>query len=204
MATPSIFVLSPAHCGGKRAATLTRPAAAFDLALRIRSDEGAPLGEVFSYISGLYFRGKLTYARAFAVPPPGLAGAWVITSGRGLMLPDARIRLEDVERFAGVAVDPAEACYIEPLRSDLRRLLRDLPDDCRIVLLGSIATTKYVEALLEVFGERLCFPEPFVGRGDMSRGALMLRAASEGAEFAYLSAAGAVRSRARDGRARTS
>jgi hypothetical protein len=197
MASTGIFLLSPAHCGGKRAATLARPAASFDLAIRLRSSEGAPLGEVFSFMSGLYFRGKLTYARAFAAPPPAMPGAWVITSGRGLMLPEAHIDLADVARFAGIAVDAAESRYLRPLRNDLIRLHSALPEDCRIVLLGSIATNKYVEALLEVFGGRLCFPEPFIGRGDMSRGALMLRAASEGAELPYVLAAGAVRSLAR-------
>src|SRR5690606_20239197 len=60
-----VFLLSPAHCGGRRAQLLLNEAAEFPLAQRIRSPEGAPLGEVFSFLSGLYFRGKLTYARRF-------------------------------------------------------------------------------------------------------------------------------------------
>ena len=36
--------------------------------------DGAPLGDVFAFVSGLYFRGKLTYALRFAAPPePGNA-----------------------------------------------------------------------------------------------------------------------------------
>ena len=45
---------------------LLNPAAEFPLALQLRSVEGATIGEVFSFLSGLYFRGKLTYARAHA------------------------------------------------------------------------------------------------------------------------------------------
>ena len=65
--------------------------------------------------------------------------------------------------------------------------------DARIVLLGSIATGKYVDPLLTVFGERLLFPESFVGRGDMSRGGLLLRATREGTELEYASLAGSER-----------
>jgi hypothetical protein len=61
------------------------------------------------------------------------------------------------------------------------------------VLLGSIASDKYVDLLLEVFGERLLFPAEFVGRGDMSRGGLMLRCATAGVEMSYLPVAGAKR-----------
>ena len=53
-----------------------------------------------------------------------------------------------------------------------------------------------MELLLDVAGDRLCFPEPFVGMGDMQRGSLMLRAASAGVPLPYVNAAGAVRSRA--------
>ena len=38
--------------------------AQFAMAVRLRR-EGLPLGEIFSFISGLYFRGKLAYVRAF-------------------------------------------------------------------------------------------------------------------------------------------
>ena len=70
-----IFLLSPASCGGKRAALLFNDRAEFDIARRVREGTGAPLGEVFSFLSGLYFRGKITYARAFQnAPPPARAG----------------------------------------------------------------------------------------------------------------------------------
>ncbi len=62
-----------------------------------------------------------------------------------------------------------------------------------MVLLGSIASQKYVAVLGAVFGSRLLFPRDFVGRGDMSRGGLLLRAARAGAELAYESVLGAER-----------
>jgi hypothetical protein len=61
------------------------------------------------------------------------------------------------------------------------------------VLLGSIATGKYADILMEAMGERLVFPREFVGRGDMSRGGLLLRQVREGRELEYIPVAGAVR-----------
>jgi hypothetical protein len=195
MPEPRIFLLSPAHCGGKRAAVLLRPEAEFPLAERFRSAAGAPLGEVFSFLSGLYFRGKMAYASAFADAPAGLPPALVITTDRGLVDPATEIGPDDLRAFARVPLNPAEPRYAEPLRASLRRLAH-APGSCRFVLLGSIATRKYVELMLEELGGRVCFPERFVGMGDMQRGALMLRAAECGAELHYMSAAGALRSRA--------
>jgi len=63
-----IFLLSPANAGGIRAKLMLRKEATFPLALRLR-DGRLTLGEAFSFISGLYFRGKLAYATAFAQPP---------------------------------------------------------------------------------------------------------------------------------------
>ena len=59
--------------------------------------------------------------------------------------------------------------------------------------LGSISTQRYVEPLLTAFGTRLLFPPAFLGRGDMSRGGLLLRAAAAANELAYEPLAGAVR-----------
>ena len=93
---PRIFLLSPANCGGIRAKIVASPAATFDLATRLRSPAGAPLGEVFSFVSGLYFRGKLAYARRFARPPdpddPVVAGgiSAVADCGVGLRVPRCR------------------------------------------------------------------------------------------------------------------
>ncbi|HWC04144.1 MAG TPA: hypothetical protein VHF87_15410 [Methylomirabilota bacterium] len=183
-----VFLLSPAHCGGERAQLVLRDQARFDLALRLRGREGVPLGEVFSFLSGLYFRGKLAYARAFARPADGLAGVMVITPCQGLQSPELRVRVPLLRRYGRVAIDPGDARYRRPLMRDARALavgLRSVPGS-EVVLLGSVASGKYVEPLAEVFGERLVFPADFVGRGDMSRGGLLLRCVSEGRELGYV------------------
>jgi hypothetical protein len=94
--------------------------------------------------------------------------------------------------FASVDVDAANPKYRRPLERSATALAADL-SDCDVVLLGSIASPKYVEVLLEVFGERLMFPADFVGRGDMSRGGLLLRSVSSAQELEYIPVAGAVR-----------
>jgi hypothetical protein len=50
---------------------------------------------------------------------------------------------------------------------------------------GAHRGRSYVDPLVRAFGYRLFFPPDFVGRGDMSRGGLMLRAASSGEELTY-------------------
>lgn len=169
-----------------------RNQANFELAVKLRR-EGAPLGEIFAFISGLYFRGKLAYSRAFAAPPDGHSGSFVITAGRGLVCPDQNVTIDDLIQIAAVPVDAAERRYREPLERDARAVAQAMGDDCDIVLLGSVATAKYMDPLLAIFGERLLFPAEFVGRGDMSRGGLMLRCAREGRELTYTPAIGAVR-----------
>lgn len=187
------FLLSPAHCGGKRAQMLVRPEASFDLAARLRSTAGASLGEVFSFLSGLYFRGKLAYAARFASPPPGLHGAYVITTNRGLLPPATPVRRDELCAMGATSIDAADAAYSAPLRRDARAIAAKLPDDAEVILLGSIATGKYVDVLLDVFGDRLKFPADFVGRGDMSRGGLMLRCVDSGSELSYAPVATASR-----------
>ena len=188
-----IFLLSPAHCGGLRARMVLSDQASFDLAQRVRVGGGAPLGEVFSFLSGLYFRGKLTYARAFANPPDDRAGVFVITPTDGLRPDDEPVDLARLRRFATVDIAGDDPRYREPLDRDARRLARRIGPDGEVVLLGSIATGKYVEPLLAVLGERLRFPADFVGRGDMSRGGLLLRCARAGTELTYVGVRDAVR-----------
>jgi hypothetical protein len=160
--------------------------AAFDVAVRLRSKQGAPLGEVFSFLSGLYFRGKLAYGRLFSRPPPGVPGVLVITPSAGLR-PDHRpIRQEDLRRFAHVAIDKRNELYRRPFKRDARRLAAATGPNCEIVLLGSIATAKYTEILTEAFGDRVLVPAEFIGRGDMSRGGLLLRCVREQRELEYI------------------
>ena len=165
--------------------------AQFDLAQRLRS-KGATIAEVFTFLSGLYFRGKIAYANAFARVTNGLCGVWVITPTRGLVDAQKRITLEDLREFAEVDIDEDDPRYRKPLERDVRSLAKTLSSRCEVVLLGSIASKKYVDLLLGTFGERLRFPADFVGRGDMSRGGLLLRCAADRQELNYIAVAGAI------------
>lgn len=158
--------------------------AAFDLAVKLR-ESGAPLGEVYAFVSGLYFRGKIAYSRAFAAPPPGVPASVVITPGFGLIPPDTVVTMDQLRDIAKVRIDVDDPRYRAPLERDARLLNEAAGPDCQYVLLGSVATPKYMEPLLNIFGERLLFPVEFVGRGDMSRGGLMLRCARSGIELTY-------------------
>ena len=189
---PRVFLLSPAYAGGQRAQMVMSELAQFDLARRLRSDDLPTLGEVFSFLSGLYFRGKLAYANAFANPAVSGADVLVITPNRGLLRADLPISIADLKGFGEVDIAEDDPRYRKPLQRDVRKLAKGLPT-AEIVLLGSIATGKYVEVLLENFGERLLFPADFVGRGDMSRGGLLLRRAVDRVELDYIPVAGAIR-----------
>ena len=183
--TNRVFLLSPANAAGKRAQLLLRQDAVFGLAQRLKNG-GLPLGEAFSFISGLYFRGKLAYASAFAAPPDEAPGIMVITACGGLISPDTLITQSDLCEISAAPVDASEPRYRIPLERDARRLHKQLGKNCEVVLLGSVATPKYVEPLLAIFGEKLVFPSEFAGRGDMSRGGLMLRCVREKAELTYV------------------
>jgi hypothetical protein len=185
-----IFLLSPAKAGGRRAQLLTRTLANFELARQVQIG-AATLGEVFTFCSGLYFRGKLIYARRFAQPSAALPGTLIITPSRGLVPAETYVGLADLEEFSLVNVDSAEPRFTEPLQRSARSLANE--SACEVVLLGSIATGKYVETLLPVFEDRLLVPAEFEGRGDMSRGGLLLRHALRGEELKYIPVAGAVR-----------
>ena len=187
-----IFLLSPAYAGGKRAQLILSDRAQFELARKLRSRRGAPIGEVFTFLSGLYFRGKIAYATAFARPIAESSGVFIITPTRGLVDAKTRITLNDLREFAEVDIDETDPRYREPLERHAEHLAKKLSPRARVVLLGSIATGKYVDVFLEHFGERLVFPAEFVGRGDMSRGGLMLRCAADRQELRYICVAGAV------------
>ncbi len=193
-----LFLLSPANCGGSRARQLLSPRAASTLATRLRSSEGAPLGDVFAFVSGLYFRGKLAYARRFAAPPAGAGslvgtGVHVITTTDGLVSPERMIARDSLIGYAGHEISADNPLFTLPLATDAAALRAAIPPECDVVLLGSIASPKYVDVLVEVFGDQLRFPLAFVGRGDMSRGGLLLRQAAAGVELEYGPVRGAVR-----------
>jgi hypothetical protein len=192
-----VFLLSPANCSGTRAKQILSPKAEFALACELRSRRGAMLGDIFAFVSGLYFRGKLTYSMTFASPPerdnPIIGcGVHVITPNAGLRGPDTYVTCEGLRAFADGDVHQDNATYRRPLEKSARALADEIGPECEVVLLGSVASPKYVDVLTTIFGERLLFPIDFVGRGDMSRGGLLLRKARERVELPYVPVIGAV------------
>jgi hypothetical protein len=193
-----VFLLSPANCSGQRARMVLSDRAHFDLAVRLRAERGVALGEVFAFVSGLYFRGKLAYALEFARPPEAGtdlvgSGALVITPTAGLRPAETAVTVDAIRAFAGVDIAANDPRYRKPLLASAHAIAEEIGPDCDVVLLGSIASAKYVDALTEVFGSRLRFPVDFVGRGDMSRGGLLLRCVGAGEELRYVPVEGAVR-----------
>jgi hypothetical protein len=186
-----LFLLSPASLNGLRAKQLMSPRAKFDAALRYRSPDGVEIGDAFAFMSALYFRGKIAYARRFATPSPlvGGDGIFVITPGYGLVPQEWRITEERMKRMRKIDVDVATRSYVKPLRDHAQLIARALEaehdDEAQVVLLGSVATGKYVDVLWPLLGNRLRFPSAFAGLGDMARGGLMLRAARIGKELEY-------------------
>ncbi|HYI11494.1 MAG TPA: hypothetical protein VEK57_20730 [Thermoanaerobaculia bacterium] len=186
-----LFLLSPATLNGLRAKQLMSLRAKFELALRYRSERGVEIGDAFAFMSALYFRGKIAYARRFAVPSPviGGDGIFVITSGYGLVPPDWRITEERMKRMQKIDIDMSTRSYVKPLKEHATLIARALDseghEDAQVILLGSVATGKYVDVLWPILGNRLRFPSAFAGLGDMARGGLMLRAAREGKELEY-------------------
>ena len=180
-----VFLLSPANCRGRRAHQVLSPKASFSVATRLRA-EGVPIGELFAHMSGLYFRGKITYAQRFGP-------AYVITPDEGLVPAERPVTTQVLVRFADAEIGVDNPAYRVPLEQTARALAAGCADDTQFVLLGSVASDKYVQVLTAIFGERLVFPSSFVGRGDMSRGGLLLRAAAAGQELEYVAVLGAVR-----------
>lgn len=191
---PRVFLLSPANCRGRRAEQLMAPRSTVDIASRLRCDEGIAIGELFAHLSALYFRGKLTYALTFAKAPARAgSGVLVITPDRGLVPAETMVGLETLRQFAAADISLDNARYCKSLERSARALTSMVGRTGEVVLLGSIASEKYVQVLRGVFGTRLIFPAAFVGRGDMSRGGLLLRAAAAGSELEYIPVIGAVR-----------
>jgi hypothetical protein len=187
-----IFLLSPANLSGIRAGYLLGANGGSDLACRLRRG-GVELGQLFTFISGLYFRGKLAYARAFSAPPRDVPGSLVITSSAGLISAETVVTLDQLRQWATNDIAANDERYRVPLDRDCRELSEAIGANCEVVLLGSVATSKYVDPLLKIFRERLLFPAPFVGRGDMSRGGLMLRSVEAGKELEYIPVLNATR-----------
>ncbi|OFW36413.1 MAG: hypothetical protein A3J29_12675 [Acidobacteria bacterium RIFCSPLOWO2_12_FULL_67_14b] len=183
--TPRVFLLSPAYCGGRRAGIAMQPASALPIARQLREGR-LDLGSAFSFFSGLYFRGKLTYARKFGRPGDArVEPTLIITPTRGLMTPAALVTPGLILEFAAVDVSADDPRYRVPLERDVTAMAHGLPAHAKVVLLGSVASGKYVDLLQPLLGGRLCCPTSFIGRGDMSRGGLLLRSADAGEELEY-------------------
>jgi hypothetical protein len=179
------MLLSPANLSGRRGQMLLNPAASFALAQQLRSAQGAPLGDLFSFVSGLYFRGKREYARAFAHAADGALAGFVMTAGGGLCSLDEAVSVERLRGWAGVSIHEQNLHFTAPLVRQASALLEASDERMRFVLLGSVASNKYVAPLLDVFGERLLYPRDFRGMGDMSRGSLLLSAVRQQRELEY-------------------
>ena len=177
----TVFLLSPANTSGLRAKQLTSPNANFDAAKLYRSQEGVPIAVAFAFMSALYFRGKIAYALHFA----DIENIRVIAPGYGQVPPDWRITSERMKTLAKTPVDVRKRNYRKPLERDALELAARIDDDAQVVLLGSVASGKYVDILWPIFGSRLRFPAAFAGLGDMARGGLMLRAVRADRELGY-------------------
>jgi hypothetical protein len=198
-AAHTVFLLSPANLAGARAGWVLRADSALPLAVALRGP-GAALGDVFSFVSSLYFRGKAAYAAAFGRPPDGGVAGLVISPAEGLLSVDEVVTTARLRAWGEVPVEASNAAFTRPLVRDAAALERAFGATTRFVLLGSVASDKYVRPLTRVFGDHLLFPPAFVGRGDMSRGSMMLRAVRERRELPYHPVEGAVRSGARAAR----
>src|SRR5262245_16956980 len=147
-----VFLLSPAFCGGRRAAMLLNPRSSMALAQQL-AEGTLTLGAAFAFMSGLYFRGKLAYAEKFGRGTDTAHPIYVITPTRGLQPPATPVTAKLLREFATVDVDEGDRRYRRPLDRDLEQLNAATADaGTRVILLGSIATGKYVEALTKAFG----------------------------------------------------
>jgi hypothetical protein len=176
-----VFLLSPANVSGLRARQLMSPRATFEAAELYRTADGVPIALAFAFMSALYFRGKITYAMHFG----GLENSWVIAPGFGLVSPAWCITEERMKVLKRTPVDARKRNYRKPLERNALALAETLDAGTEVVLLGSVASGKYVDVLWPIFGKRLRFPAAFAGLGDMSRGGLLLRAVRANRELAY-------------------
>ena len=176
-----VFLLSPASTSGLRAKQLMSPRAQFPTALRYQAGE-VMIAEAFAFMSALYFRGKIAYALHFGGPE----NSYVIAPGFGLVPPTWTLDEARMKKMSRTDVDVKDRTYVKTLRDTATKLAKSIDDDAEVVLLGSVASGKYVDILLPIFGERLRFPHAFAGLGDMSRGGLMLRAVRANCELEYV------------------
>src|SRR5207253_9967168 len=136
-ASRRIFLLSPANIAGIRGGRLMCDSAESELSSRLRGP-GAPLGEVFSFISALYFRGRLAYATRFAQAPPAVDRAFVITACGGLITPETMVTRERLRDISTNSIDLMNQLDRRLFDRDSRSLSHLVRSDCQRVLLGSV------------------------------------------------------------------
>jgi hypothetical protein len=115
----------------------------------------------------------------------------VIVPGLGLLPPETVFSPEQLQATAQIEVDADNPAHHEALLEAAASVDRATCHQCSFVLLGSVASAKYTTALLKVLDQRLLFPAEFVGRGDLSRGGIMLRSAASRQELSYIPVSGA-------------
>ena len=161
---PRVFLLSPARLDGARGRQLFHPVTLFPVARQLRTREGCPLGEVFRFVSGLYFRGKLAYGNAFARAPEGAAwmrgGTLVITQNRGLVPESTRVCLEHLEAFASTNIHASEAAFRRPFERDARMVAEMRRLQRRVKELEAELEQAHTADLAAVNDELLTLSEP--------------------------------------------
>ena len=185
---PRIFLLSPAHCGGRRAELLLGGGGRFALALQLHEGGTIPLGEAFTFLSGLYFRGKLAYARRFARPPAGVPGVQVITTNRGLLPADTPSHdATSCGPSRGRDIRAGEPRYRSRCGGTSRRSTGGEPREHRrrsFCWAASRPASTWT-CCSTSWASGSSFRRSSWAAGDMSRGALLLRAARADEELAY-------------------
>jgi hypothetical protein len=100
--------------------------------------------------------------------------------------PDRPFTLALLREFAVGDVSLDNPDYRSALERDVIALSTRIGKKAQVVLLGSVASGKYVDCVVADSSAIACaYPISFVGRGDMSRGGLLLRSAASGEELEY-------------------
>ena len=125
---------------------LLNPGANFELAAKLRAG-AATLGEVYSFISGLYFRGKVAYSDAFGSAPQDLPPAVVIVQGLGLLPLQTLMTAEKLTAAGAVSIERDHIAYRTALLRDAKAVKSASGASCQFVLLGMTAQYDLISAL---------------------------------------------------------
>ena len=136
----------------------------------------------------------MTYAERFGRPPPGLSGGLVISPVEGLRFLHEPVTLERLRGWADVPIDAANPRFTRPLVRARRRSRagprRAAPASC---CWAAWPPTNTSSPCPRSSATTCCSRRTSSAAGDMSRGALLLRAARAGQELAYAPVEGARR-----------